>query len=169
MEKIFWAAFGSSLGTLYVASTGKGVCKISIPASTKKEFFGWIRKHFDGAEVEESADANKQIVAELERYCDGRLVQFRSKLDLHGTEFQRKVWSELRRVPYGTVITYKELASRVGTPRGFQAVGRANAANPLPIVIPCHRVVGSDDDLVGYGAGVKTKEVLLRLEGALMI
>lgn len=96
-------------------------------------------------------------------------MQFKSKLDLHGTEFQRQVWSELKKIPYGSVITYKELAKRVGRPRGYQAVGRANATNPLPVVIPCHRVVGSDDDLVGYGAGIKTKQYLLRLEGALML
>lgn len=169
MEKIYCASFGLSIGTIYVASTSKGVCKISIPASTKKEFYDWIGNHFNEAEVVESADKNEQIADELERYFDRKLAQFRCKLDPHGTAFQRKVWSELRRVPYGTVITYKQLAKRVGTPHGFQAVGRANATNPLPIVIPCHRVVGSNNDLVGFGAGIKTKEFLLRLEGALMI
>jgi methylated-DNA-[protein]-cysteine S-methyltransferase len=86
-----------------------------------------------------------------------------------GTEFQRRVWLELKRIRYGKMISYKELAKRVGVQRGYQAVGKANGANPLPIVVPCHRVVGSNSKLVGYAAGLKTKEFLLRLEGALPV
>jgi methylated-DNA-[protein]-cysteine S-methyltransferase len=90
-------------------------------------------------------------------------------VDLLGTPFQTRVWRELLRIPYGTTITYKQLARRVGTSRGFQAVGRANAGNPVPIIVPCHRVIGTDGSLVGYASGIKTKEFLLKLEGALMI
>lgn len=169
MQMLYWTSFRSPLGLVYVASTNNGVCAVSLPANTKEDFFDWIVKHFEGYEVEESAEKNRQIVDELEQYFNGAAVPFKSKLDLQGTEFQRQVWSELQRVPYGTVVTYKELARRVGRPKGYQAVGRANATNPLPIVIPCHRVVGSDDDLVGYGAGIRTKEYLLRLEGALLV
>lgn len=169
MQTLYWTSFRSPLGPIFVASTAKGVCAISIPENTKRDFFDWIGKQFEGYQIEESANKNEQIVGELRRYFEGTAVQFKSKLDLHGTEFQRQVWSELKNIPYGSVITYKELAKRVGRPRGYQAVGRANAANPLPVVIPCHRVVGSDDDLVGYGAGIKTKQYLLRIEGALML
>jgi O-6-methylguanine DNA methyltransferase len=90
-------------------------------------------------------------------------------LDPIGTDFQRQVWRELRKIRYGTTISYKELSKRVGKPGAYQSVGRANGANPLPIVIPCHRVVGNDSRLVGYAAGIKTKEFLLRLEGALLV
>ncbi|MGH2567185.1 MAG: methylated-DNA--[protein]-cysteine S-methyltransferase [Bacteroidota bacterium] len=169
MEKVYHASFLSGIGTVYVASTNRGVCKISIPAGARTEFFHWIKKRVDGAEVVESVTKNEQIIEELRRYFEGKPVQFRSRLDPRGTDFQVAVWSELQKIPYGAVITYKELARRVGTPAGFQAVGRANATNPLPIVIPCHRVLGSNHDLVGYGAGIKTKEYLLQLEGSLMI
>ncbi len=169
MRTLYWTSSRSPLGLIFVASTNKGVCAISIPENTKKDFFDWIGKHFEGYELEESASKNEQIVGEFRRYFNGTPMQFKSKLDPHGTEFQRRVWSELKKIPYASVITYKELAKRVGRPEGYQAVGRANATNPLPIVIPCHRVVGSDDDLVGYGAGIKTKEYLLRLEGALIL
>ncbi len=167
MQKIFYASFDSRIGTIHVASTDRGVCKISIPAQTKREFLAWLQERVDGVELEESAQRNRQIIDELTRYLDRRLVKFHSRIDPIGTEFQRKVWGELRRIRYGTTISYKELAKRVGVASGYQAVGRANGANPLPIIVPCHRVVGSDARLVGYAAGLKTKEFLLRLEGAI--
>lgn len=169
MEKVFCASLPSAIGTIHVASTSAGVCAISVPAKTQKDLLSWIEQHVEDAVVEESQSKNRQILDELERYFDRRVVRFRSTLDLRGTAFQRRVWSELRKIPYGTVIPYKELARRVGRSKGYRAVGRANAANPLPIVIPCHRVVGSDGNVVGYGAGIPTKEFLLRLEGAKML
>jgi methylated-DNA-[protein]-cysteine S-methyltransferase len=169
MSTLYWSSFQSPLGLILIASSESGVCAVNLPAKTKNSFFDWLRKNFPGYELEESASKNEQIMGELAQYFRGRPVRFRSKLDPRGTEFQRQVWSELRTIPYGSVITYKELAKRVGRPEGYQAVGRANAANPLPIVIPCHRVVGSEGDLVGYGAGIQTKEYLLRLEGTLIL
>lgn len=169
MKKIYWTSFSSKIGTIYVASSDRGVCKISIPAQGKKEFLAWIQKCCNNAEVAEVASRNRQIIDELNRYFDRRLVKFHTRLDPIGTDFQKEVWNQLRKIRYGTTITYKDLARRVGIPGAFQTVGRANGANPLPIVIPCHRVIGSDDNLVGYGAGIKTKEFLLRLEGALLI
>jgi O-6-methylguanine DNA methyltransferase len=166
-QKIYCTSFNSKIGTIHIASTEKGVCKISIPAQTKKDFMSWIQKRCNGAELIESTTKNRQIIDELNRYFDRRLVKFHSKLDPVGTEFQRRVWLQLRKIRYGKTISYKELAKRSGLTLGFQAVGKANGSNPLPIVVPCHRVVGSDMKLVGYAAGLKTKEFLLRLEGAL--
>ena len=82
---------------------------------------------------------------------------------------QIRVWKELSKISYGVTITYAQLAKRVGVPKGFQAIGRASGANPVPIIVPCHRVVGTGGSLVGYSAGIKTKEFLLRLEGALIL
>jgi methylated-DNA-[protein]-cysteine S-methyltransferase len=169
MKKIYWTSFSSRIGTIYVASSDRGVCKISIPAQGKKDFMLWLQRHGNGVELLEVASRNRQIIEELDRYFDRKLVKFHSRLDLVGTDFQKEVWAQLRRIRYGTTITYKELARRVGIPGAYQTVGRANAANPLSIVVPCHRVIGSNDSLVGYGAGIKTKEFLLRLEGALLI
>ncbi len=169
MKRIYWTSFSSKIGTIYIASSDRGVCKISIPAQSRKEFQNWLLRHCHGCEIVEVASRNKQIIDELNRYFDRKLVKFNSRLDPLGTDFQKQVWSALRRIRYGTTITYKQLADRVGIPGAYQTVGRANGANPLPIVIPCHRVIGSNDSLVGYGAGIKTKEFLLRLEGALLI
>ncbi len=169
MKKIYWTSFDSKIGTIYVASSDRGVCKISIPAQGKKDFLAWIQRHCNGLELLEVSSRNRQIIDELNRYFDRKLAKFHSHLDLMGTEFQKEVWNQLKKIRYGTTISYKELAKRVGIPGAYQTVGRANGANPLPIVIPCHRVIGSNDSLVGYGAGIKTKEFLLRLEGALLI
>jgi len=157
------------IGPVYVASTDRGVCKISIPRETKKDFLRWLVKHFSEDEVVDNRAKNREIIDELTRYLNGKLVKFRCSLDQTGTPFQIRVWSELKKIQYGTTVTFKQLARRVGVPRGYQAVGRAVASNPLPIVIPCHRVIGSDGSLTGYSAGVKTKEFLLRLEGALIL
>lgn len=166
---IYCTSFESKIGLLYVASTDKGVCKISVPRQTKKDFFRWLHQNFDDADVVDNKSRNKETIDQLNRYFNGRLAKFTCTIDLMGTPFQVRVWKELTKIPYGTTISYKQLAKRLGTSKGFQAVGRANAANPLPIVVPCHRVIGTDGSLVGYSSGIKTKEFLLKLEGALMI
>ncbi len=169
MRHFVWSSFTSQIGIVYIASTERGVCRICIPGQTKKEFMAWLEKHADGGTITESTRKHKAVVDQLNRYFTRKLVKFNVRLDLIGTDFQRTVWKELRKVRYGTSVTYKELARRVGRPNGAQGVGRANGANPVPIIIPCHRVLGSDAKLVGYAAGVKTKEFLLRLEGALIV
>jgi O-6-methylguanine DNA methyltransferase len=169
MAKVYCTSFDSKIGPIYVASTDNGICKVSIPKESKKDFFRWLAEHFDDDEVVENKSRNKEIIDQLGRYFNGKLAKFSVPLDQIGSPFQRRVWKELGKIPYGSTITYKQLARRVGVPRGFRAVGRANGSNPLPIVVPCHRVIGHDGSLGGYGSGIKTKEFLLRLEGAIIL
>ena len=96
----------------------------------------------------------------------GKRKQFDLPLEIEGTEFQKRVWNELLKIPYGKTISYKELAVRLGDEKVIRAAASANGANPLPIVIPCHRVIGSDGSLIGYGGGLEIKEKLLILEGS---
>jgi methylated-DNA-[protein]-cysteine S-methyltransferase len=103
-------------------------------------------------------------IRQLELYFQGRLRQFSLKLAPQGTPFQLSVLRALQDVPYGATISYGELAQRIGRPKASRAVGGANARNPLPIVIPCHRVIGSDGSLVGFGGGLEIKRKLLDLE-----
>ncbi len=166
---VYCTSFDSKIGLIYIASTDKGVCKISVPRQTKRDFFGWLRENFDDSEVVDNKSRNKEVMDQLNRYFNGRLAKFTCAVDLRGTPFQLRVWKELSKISYGTTISYKQLAKRLGTSRGFQAIGRANAANPVPIIVPCHRVLGTDGTLIGYASGVKTKEFLLKLEGSLMI
>ena len=106
-----------------------------------------------------------RVVEQLDAYFRGELREFDLPLAPRGTPFQQRVWDELRRVPFGKTITYRELATRVGRPAAARAAGRANATNPLPVVIPCHRVVGADGSLTGYAGGIHFKRALLTLEG----
>ena len=166
---VYCTSFDSKIGLIYIASTDKGVCKVSVPRQTKKDFFRWLRENFDDSEVVDNKSRNKEVMDQLNRYFNGKLAKFNLAVDMRGTPFQLRVWKELQKISYGTTISYKQLAKRLGTSRGFQAIGRANAANPLPIIVPCHRVLGTDGTLIGYASGVKTKEFLLKLEGSLMI
>ena len=105
-------------------------------------------------------------VAQLEAYFAGESDKFDIPLDLRGSSFNQSVWQELSRIPYGEVITYGELARRVGKPDGAQAVGNANGKNPIPIIVPCHRVIAAKNNIGGFTGGVQTKQTLLQLERA---
>lgn len=108
-----------------------------------------------------------QAKAELKEYFAGTLKEFTVKLSPTGTEFQKKVWEELLKIPYGTTICYEELAIRTGNPKASRAVGSANGKNPIPFIIPCHRVIAKNGGLGGYGLGLDLKKYLLNLEGSL--
>jgi methylated-DNA-[protein]-cysteine S-methyltransferase len=106
----------------------------------------------------------KETATQLEEYFAGERTDFDLRMELDGTPFQREVWAELARIPYGETISYGELARRVGRPKGPRAVGQANGRNPIPIIVPCHRVLASNG-IGGYGGGLKIKRALLALEG----
>ena len=167
--RVYCTSFDSRIGRIYVASTDNGVCKVSVPRETRKDFVAWLRSHFDLEAVVDNRSRNRDAIDQLTRYFNGKLVKFNCLVEPIGTPFQMRVWHELSKIPYGTTVTYKCLAKRVAAPTAYQAVGRAIAGNPLPIVIPCHRVLGSNGSLVGYSCGIKTKEFLLRLEGAIIL
>ncbi len=113
-----------------------------------------------------SAKALRPLRRALERYFRGELQVFELPVAPEGSAFQRKVWRALQRVPYGATVSYGELARRIGRPGASRAVGRANATNPISVVIPCHRVIGADGTLTGYGGGLERKRKLLELECA---
>ncbi len=108
------------------------------------------------------------VKTQLHEYFSRRRTQFEVPLELHGSDFQRRVWQALRDIPYGETISYGELAKRTGVPGQARAVGAANGANPIAIIVPCHRVIGADGALVGYGGGLRRKQILLDLEGRLV-
>jgi methylated-DNA-[protein]-cysteine S-methyltransferase len=106
----------------------------------------------------------RRVVDELDEYFAGKRTSFSVATRPHGTPFQLRVWRALEAIPYGETISYAELAERIGNPTAVRAVGAANGANPIPVIIPCHRVIGSSGKLVGYGGGLDRKETLLALE-----
>jgi methylated-DNA-[protein]-cysteine S-methyltransferase len=112
----------------------------------------------------ENPELLQETVRQLRAYFAGELEDFALPLDLRGTDFQVNVWNHLCGIPYGETISYGELARRIGNPKASRAVGLANGSNPIPIIVPCHRVIGSNGKLTGYGGGLPIKEKLLALE-----
>ncbi|MDR0438580.1 MAG: methylated-DNA--[protein]-cysteine S-methyltransferase [Bacteroidales bacterium] len=111
----------------------------------------------------------REVRDQLKNYFARKNPRFDFELDLQGTDFQKKVWNELRKIPYGSMVSYGYIAQRIGKPKAARAVGSANHNNPLWIVVPCHRVVSSNGKLTGYAGGLEMKAYLLQLEGALLV
>jgi methylated-DNA-[protein]-cysteine S-methyltransferase len=155
------------LGTLLVAATDRGLCRIAYDAEPDLEVER-LAKVF-GVRVLRSAKPVDPARRELDEYFDGRRRAFDLPIDVGLTaDFNRRVLHELARVPYGEVVTYGQLAARAERPRAARAVGTVMNRNPIPIVLPCHRVIGANGSLTGYGGGLERKEMLLRLEGAIL-
>ncbi len=147
----------SPVGRLLLAADDAGLRCIGFSSGTG-------RRTPDAGWRPESTDLLNETAAQLSAYFAGRLEGFDLPLSPVGTAFQRDVWDGLREIPYGSTISYRELARRVGRPKAARAVGSANGRNPLPIVIPCHRVIASDGSLGGFGGGIEVKQALLDLE-----
>lgn len=149
----------SPIGTLTLVADGAGLCSIDFPPpASPPPGVAW--RDGDGGVL---ADARSQ----LEEYFAGTRRDFDLRLSPHGTDFQRQVWAALAAIPYGRTWSYRDIAHRIGRPTATRAVGAANGRNPLPIVVPCHRVIGANGTLTGFGGGLPIKAFLLRLEGAL--
>ena len=155
------------IGTLLIAATDRGLCRIAYDAEPEREL-DRLAQAF-GVRVLRSARPIDPARRQLDEYFEGKRQRFELTVDLElQAGFNRRVLRELARVPYGEVVTYGELAARSARPRAARAVGTVMNRNPLPIVLPCHRVIGANGKLVGYGGGLDRKERLLRLEGALL-
>lgn len=150
-ETVYYATVPSPIGELLAASDGEALTGLHM---TGRPGDDWLR---DPA-------ALAPAVEELRAYFAGELRDFTVPVRPAGTAFQRTVWAELRRIPYGTTISYAELAARVGNPKAARAVGAANGQNPVCVVIPCHRVIAADGTLGGFGGGLWRKEWLLAHE-----
>jgi len=157
----------SPVGELLLAATEHGVCRISFDPEPERAIEELARIH--GVRVLRSPGPLQHPRRELDEYFEGSRHDFDLLVDLAALPpFQQAVLAELQRVPYGATDTYGGLAARIGRPRAARAVGGALNRNPVPIVVPCHRVVGSTGSLVGYAGGLERKEKLLALEGALL-
>jgi O-6-methylguanine DNA methyltransferase len=152
------------LGRVYAAASEKGFCLLSFSTHPVELFFEKVLARFQPNFFTQNPDPFKNLFRQLDRYLAGGKVSFKVPLDLEGTPFQLQVWEALKAIPYGETRSYGEIARVIRRPRASRAVGQANHNNPVPIVIPCHRVIGSQGDLVGYGSGLPIKEKLLNLE-----
>jgi len=152
--------YDSPLGRLTLESDGTNLTAILFPGEESRTGSPEISK----GNVLVLDSARRQ----LDQYFAGRLQTFDLPLAPSGTDFQRKIWALLQKIPYGQTSTYAELAKMIGQPTACRAVGAANGRNPLPIVIPCHRVISSSGKLTGYAGGLEAKQALLELEGAMV-
>jgi methylated-DNA-[protein]-cysteine S-methyltransferase len=145
------------IGVLTIESDGEAITYIALPEKDTRK-----RGNLDDSSF---PDVVKRAVEQLTEYFAGERTEFDLPIALVGTDFQKDVWTALADIPYGKTFSYAELAGMVGRPTAFRAVGQANGANPIPIVLPCHRVVASGGGIGGYGGGLPMKRQLLSLEG----
>ena len=156
-ETVIYSHTTGPMGQLLLTSDGEHLTGLYFPCHHDQHQPGpnWIR----------DAGPFGEVRRQLEAYFAGELTEFDIPLAMHGTPFERRVWSALRRIAYGTTVSYRDIAHRIGKATACRAVGMANGRNPIPIIVPCHRVIGADGSLTGYGGGLETKKWLLELEG----
>lgn len=156
MQTIYYTYMKSPVGNLLLAGNGISLMQI--------HFERGMRAVQPEPRWQQSEGKFSEVIRQLDGYFRGELRSFKFPLAPEGTDFQKAVWQEVLEIPYAMTASYAEIAARIGRPSALRAVGAANGRNPLPIVVPCHRVIGSDGRLTGYGGGLEVKEFLLALE-----
>ncbi len=153
-----YTTFESPVGPLLLMSDGRSLIGLHTDSDKHRPAMqpDWIR--------DDTTAPFTEVKVQLREYFEGRLTKFDLPLAPQGTEFQLRVWQELRGIPHGETISYAELARRIGHPQASRAVGHANARNPISIIVPCHRVIGADNSLTGYAGGLERKRMLLAHE-----
>lgn len=165
MAEIRIMEWKSPAGDMVIGSVGGRLCLCDWVSNVKAgRNRSRISQWLDDMCGEDVADIAEQAASQLEEYFLGQRREFTVPVQLAGTEFQHRVWSELMNIPYGETVSYAELARRIGNPAGVRAVAAAVGANPISIFVPCHRIVGSDGSLTGYAGGLRAKRLLLDLE-----
>ncbi len=164
MEMYYASLASSFLQEVFVASTAAGVCMVNFLTS-EEAFVRDLEEAFHGKPVRDIRK-NKDVLGQLRRYFQGTLHEFECPLDLRGTPFQMAVWRALMKIPYGETRAYQDIARAIGHPDAARAVGSANGANRIPLIVPCHRVIESNGGMGGFGQGLRAKRSLLAFEQA---
>ncbi|NUU77611.1 methylated-DNA--[protein]-cysteine S-methyltransferase [Paenibacillus xylanilyticus] len=167
-KRIMWATMELDGRPWVLIATELGICRIVMPNETMEGWSSWMTRIAPGVELEENEAALKRtgMMDWLQSYFAGDQIAYTDEipLDLIGTTFQQQVWRELGRVPYGETRTYGDIATAVGRPSAVRAVGAANGANPIPLLLPCHRIIGANRKLTGFRGGLELKRRLLDIE-----
>ena len=162
-QSIAYTTFHSPLGCILLASTGRGLCSVKI-GDTPEALVKTLAAEFSEADLRQDGKALKTEKGQVLAFLSGDATLAKLPLDVRGTVFQQRVWSALRQIPRGETRTYKDLASAIGAPKAVRAVGSACGANPVALVIPCHRALRTDGGLGGYAWGLERKQKLLKIE-----
>jgi O-6-methylguanine DNA methyltransferase len=164
-ENLYTASLDTPVGRLFMASSDRGLVRILLPDQKMTDSIERLHKLYPDARFFDNPEKNIDPLRQIEEFFETTRRAFSLQLDLRGTPFQKRVWEAVSRVPYGSFTTYGAIARTLGKPAASRAVGLANKENPLPIVVPCHRIVGAAGQMTGFGGGIWMKEELLRREG----
>lgn len=165
---VYWTSMTSPFfdnQALIIAATEKGLCRVLFPHKDYSDFQTWTAKQIPQATIEKNDKQLKKYKDQFLAYLAGERMEFSLPLDIRGTTFQQEVWRALIQIPVGKTVAYGDVAEAIGRPKAVRAVGVAIGSNPLPIIVPCHRVIGKNKTLTGFGGGLDTKKKLLQLEG----
>lgn len=165
MKMIYWSEFNRGKDTYQLAAAEGKVCYIGGPEEGYAALEKWVSKQYKGAVLIENPEEMQPFIQEFEAYFTGEKRAFEMPIEPKGTPFQQEVWEALLEIPYGETRTYADIAARVGRPKAFRAVGTAIGANPLLVVVPCHRVIAKNGGIGGFSAGLDVKRVLHQVEG----
>ena len=152
------------MGSLRIVSSEKGVVYVELPNQSGRGFAGWKKTHARDAKVVERRAGHDDAIDQLLEFFDGDRREFTMDLDMRATDFQKAVYKFVAKVAYGETVSYSDIANSIGNPKAVRAVGAANGANPIPLVIPCHRVIARGGALQGYAGGLDLKARLLAME-----
>jgi O-6-methylguanine DNA methyltransferase len=166
METIAIHEFESPIGRMRLGTSEKGLCWVELPGAAGRGFSGWLRAQAPGARLVEDEKVNRSAREQIVEYLEGDRIHFELPLDVRGTPFQMAVYEQLLSIPYGETRSYADVARAIGRPAAVRATGTANGANPVALVVPCHRVIASGGGLGGYGGGLPLKRRLLAMESS---
>lgn len=166
--KVYYYTFDTSFGNMFLASTDEGLCMANFVAADIEGQFNWLRKYFHADDIIEDKNRNINAFIQLEEYFKGERREFDLEIHLIGTPFQEEVWKVLTEIQFGEILTYKDVSCSLGDAKKCRAVGGAVGKNPIVIIIPCHRVIGSNGKLTGFSSigGLELKKRLLDLESS---
>lgn len=166
MEMLAVSRFDTPIGPLRVVCSEKGLAYLELPHQNGRGLGGWMKTHASDGRLVDGGASNDAVIDQILEYAEGRRRVFELDLDLRATPFQLAVYQQVAKIPFGETLAYCEIAERLGQPKAVRAVGAANGANPIPLVIPCHRVIARGGALQGYAGGLELKARLLAMEGA---
>lgn len=167
VQQVYYSVMNTTpIGPLTLFATESGLCQLEFggAAASCARLERWFAGNFGNVALRESDLELDGARRQLQDYFAGGLREFSLPLDMRGTDFQLRVWEALMDIPYGDTVSYKDIAVSIGSPKAVRAVGGANNRNPVPVIVPCHRVIGAGGQMVGYGGGLGIKETLLQLE-----
>lgn len=167
MEVLSATRFDSPIGSLRIVSSEKGLVYVELPHENGRGFEGWKQTHATAAKVVNRRASQDDAVDQLLEYTAGERHEFSLELDIRATAFQTEVYKHVAQIGYGETVSYSDIANAMENPKAVRAVGAANGANPIPLIIPCHRVIARGGALQGYAGGLDLKARLLAMESAL--